>query len=103
MKKKKEKQEQEENDFDEFEKELKDFDEDDSTEVASEEEEITLDDVKKVLNKFMGDQEVLNEKFTKAIKVDQKYLKKLYKEVKDLETRQDQLNENFELLYKDKK
>ena len=103
MAKKKVKQEQEENDFDDFEKELKDFDDDEEEVNESGEEEITLDDVKKVLNKFMGDQEVLNEKLTKAIKVGQKYLKKLYKEVKDLETRQNQLDENFQVLYKDKK
>ncbi len=51
----------------------------------------------------MGDQEIANERFTKAIKVDQKYLKKLYKEQKDLETRQNQLDDNFQVLYKEKK
>ncbi len=100
---KKTKAKEQENDIDDFEKELKDFDKDEEEVVNDEEEEITFDDIKKVLNKFMGDQEIANERFTKAIKVDQKYLKKLYKEQKDLETRQNQLDDNFQVLYKEKK
>ena len=82
--------------------ELEDF-ELEEKEPIEEEEETIEENPEDVVEQFMKSIDEKLSKLTKAISINQKYIRELYATQKLLEDRQDKLHENFKLLLEDKK